>query len=146
MLQVSNVKAPTSTCLTARYCAQQIPFHCNVVCHKPRVSNKVTVSRTWVAKWLVWSTGQLPNLTWNMTCLHLPVGLGNVVDIATHYGLDHPGIETCCRQDFSHPSGKAQGSSQTPLRWVLGCFPVSSADVEERVALLFYSPLNLHGT
>ena len=45
-------------------------------------------------------------------------GLNSVVDIATRYGLDGPGIEFRWRRDFPHPSRPALGPAQPPVQWV----------------------------
>ena len=42
------------------------------------------------------------------------------VGIATHYGLDGPGIESRWRRDFRHLSRPALGSTQPPIQWVPG--------------------------
>ena len=45
-------------------------------------------------------------------------GPGNVVGIATGYGLDGPGIEFRWRRDFSNLSRPALGPTQHPVQWV----------------------------
>jgi hypothetical protein len=40
------------------------------------------------------------------------------VGIATHYGLEDPGIESRWRQNFPHPSRPALGLTQLPIQWV----------------------------
>jgi hypothetical protein len=81
------------------------------------------------------------------------MGWDGIVGIATHYGLDGPGIESHWGQDFLHPSGWDLGPTQPPLQWVLGLFPglkrpghgidhppLSSTEVEGRVELYLSSP------
>ena len=52
------------------------------------------------------------------TVVFLPYGPGNVVDIATGYGLDGPGIESRLRRDFPHLSRPPRGHTQPPVQWV----------------------------
>jgi hypothetical protein len=44
----------------------------------------------------------------------------SVVDIATRYGLDGPGIESRCERDFPHPSRPALRPIQPPIQWIPG--------------------------
>jgi len=50
------------------------------------------------------------------------VGCDNSVSIATHYGLDGPGMESWWGRDFPHLSRLAPGSTQPPIQWVPGLF------------------------
>jgi hypothetical protein len=85
------------------------------------------------------------------------VGRDSVVDIATCYGLDGPGIESLWGRDFQHPSRPAQGPTQSSMQWVTGFFPgdkagggrgarglnhppPSKAEVKGRIELYLYSP------
>jgi hypothetical protein len=82
------------------------------------------------------------------------VGRDSVVSIATHYGLDGPGIESRWGRDFSQPSRPALGPTQPPIyNGYRVSFPgvkrpgrevdhppSSSARVKERVELYLYSP------
>jgi hypothetical protein len=52
--------------------------------------------------------------------VHISFGPGNVVGIATAYGLDGPGIESRWRRDFPHLSRPALRSTQPPVQWVPG--------------------------
>jgi hypothetical protein len=45
-------------------------------------------------------------------------GRDSSVGIVTRYGLDGPGIESRCEQDFQHPSRPALGSAQPSIQWV----------------------------
>jgi len=80
------------------------------------------------------------------------VGQDSAVGIATHYGLDSPGIESWWGQDFLHPSRMALGPNKRPIQWVPSLSqgikhqrdgvdhqPLSSAEVKERVELHLYS-------
>ena len=48
------------------------------------------------------------------------MGRDSSVGIATHYGLDGPGIESRWGRDFPHPSRPALGPTQPPVQWVPG--------------------------
>ena len=78
--------------------------------------------------------------------IFLTVGRDNSVGIATHCGLNGPGI-------FPHPPRPSLGPTQPPIRWVPGLSrgvkwpgrdvdhpPPSSAEVKERVQLYLYFP------
>ena len=47
-------------------------------------------------------------------------GPGSIVDIATGYGLDGPGIESRWGRDFPQLFSLALGPTQTPVQWVPG--------------------------
>jgi len=49
--------------------------------------------------------------------------MDHVVDIATRYGLDGPGVEFWWGRDFSHRSNPALGPTQPPTKWIPGLFP-----------------------
>jgi hypothetical protein len=46
----------------------------------------------------------------------------SVVGIATHYGMDGPGIETWWWRNVPNLSRRALGSTQPPIQWVSGHF------------------------
>jgi hypothetical protein len=56
----------------------------------------------------------------NIHLLSKHYGPGSVVDIATGYGLDGPGIESRWGQNFPHLSRPALGLTQPPVQWVPG--------------------------
>jgi hypothetical protein len=81
-------------------------------------------------------------------------GLNFPVGVTTRYGLDGPGIESRCRQDFPHPSRPAPcGPTQPLVQMGTGSFtgvkrpgrgadpPTSSAEVEGRVELYICSSI-----
>ena len=51
------------------------------------------------------------------------VGRNSSVSIATRYGLDGPGIESRCGQDFPHLSRPALGPTQPPYTMGTGSLP-----------------------
>ena len=55
------------------------------------------------------------------------VGRDGVVDIATRYGLDGPGIESRWGQDFPHTSRPALGPTQPPVQCAPGLLPGGKA-------------------
>ena len=59
--------------------------------------------------------------------LQLTVGQDSSVGIATHYGLDGPGIDSRWGRDFPHPSRPALGPTQLPIQRVPGLFPGGKA-------------------
>jgi hypothetical protein len=80
------------------------------------------------------------------------MGRDSAVGIATRYRLDGPGSESQWGRDFPHMSRPALGSTQPPIRWVLGLsrgsiswgialitHPPSSAEVKEGVELYLCS-------
>ena len=84
-------------------------------------------------------------------------GRRSSVGIRSCYGLDGPGIESRCGQDFLHPSKLILGPAKPPIQWVPGVFPgciaaglgfnhppPSSAEVKERVALYLSLPLGFY--
>jgi hypothetical protein len=101
-----------------------------------------------------------PSLSWIISNTTLSsqatiwiVGRDRVGNIATHYRLDGPGIESRWGWDFPQPSRPALGPTQPPIQWIPGLFSgdkaagvwrgpptPSSAAVKERVELYFYSP------
>jgi hypothetical protein len=46
----------------------------------------------------------------------------SVVSIATHYGLEGPGMKSRWGQAFLHLSRLALGPTQSPVQWVLGLY------------------------
>jgi len=73
----------------------------------------------------------------------------------TRYGLDGPGLESRSGRKFPYPPIPALGPKQLPVQWVTGidkaagasrwASTISSAEVEERIELYSYSPLDLDG-
>ena len=55
------------------------------------------------------------------------MGWDSEVNIATHYGLGGPGIESRWWPDFPHPSIPAVRLTQSHVQWVPGLFPRSKA-------------------
>ena len=83
-------------------------------------------------------------------------GRNSSVGIVTRYGLDGPGMESRCGRDFSQPSSRALGPTQSPVQWVPGhALEVKrpgrvvdrprppSVQVTERVEPYLYSPSGL---
>ena len=76
------------------------------------------------------------------------MGRDSSVGIATHYGLDGPGIESRWGRDFPHPSrpalGPTMGTGSFPGVKRPGCGadhpPPSKFRGHERVGLYLYSP------
>jgi hypothetical protein len=60
--------------------------------------------------------------TLHFICYVLQLGPGNVVGIATAYGLGGPGIESRWGRDFLHLSRPALRPTQPPVKWVPGLF------------------------
>jgi hypothetical protein len=77
---------------------------------------------------LFWTPGSYGFLLlWRMKSVHYFKVLGTThlvwdssVGIATHYGLDDPGVKYRWGWDFLHPSRRVLGPTQLPIRWVLG--------------------------
>ena len=76
-------------------------------------------------------------------------GRASVVNIATRYGLEGPGVESRCGRDLSHPSRpthpasctKGTGVSFPGIKQLMrGLNHPSSAEVKEREELYLYSP------
>jgi len=73
----------------------------------------------------------------------------------TRYGLDGPGLESRSGRNFPYPPIPTLGPKQLPVQWVTGIDKAAgawrwaptlySAEVEKRVELYLYSPLELHG-
>jgi hypothetical protein len=55
------------------------------------------------------------------------MGQDSSVGIATHHGLDGPGIESRRGRDFPHPSRPALGPNQPPIQWIQGLSPGGKA-------------------
>ena len=57
-------------------------------------------------------------------CLNPLLGVGRFSSfgIATHYGLEGPGMESWRGRDFPHLSRPALGPTQPPIQWVLGIY------------------------
>jgi hypothetical protein len=73
----------------------------------------------------------------------------SLVGIATPYWMDGQGIESRWRRDFSHPSRRALGPTQSSIKCVPGIkrlwrgvnhSPPPKAEVKEREELYLYSP------
>jgi len=95
---------------------------------------------------------------YDISSLRVNMSWENMVSIATHYGLDSPGIISWLEKDFPDSCSPELGPTQPPVQRVLGHSPwvkwlghrvdhphPSSAAVKERLKLYLYSPLGLHG-
>jgi hypothetical protein len=85
--------------------------------------------------------------------IHILVGRDSSVGIATHYGLDGPGIESRWGVRFSAPVQTSPGAHPPSYTMRSGSFsglkrpgrgvvhpPPSSAEDQEKVEIYFYSP------
>ena len=68
--------------------------------------------------------------------MNIILGRERSVGIATHYGLDGPGIESWLGRDFPHPSRPTLVLTQPPIQWV----PVLSRGQSCRVVALTTHP------
>ena len=59
--------------------------------------------------------------------MSLIIGWDSVVGIATHHGLDGPGIESRWGRDFLQPFRLVVGSTQPPIQWVMSLLPKGKA-------------------
>jgi hypothetical protein len=50
--------------------------------------------------------------------INVMMGRDSSVVIATRYGLDDPGIESRCGQDFPHPSRPTLGPTHSSIQWL----------------------------
>jgi hypothetical protein len=81
----------------------------------------------------------------------MDVGQDSTVGMATHYGLDGPGIESQWGPDFPHQSRPVLGTTLPPIQWYrvipgvkqpgrgIDHPPPYSAEVKEKVELYLYS-------
>jgi len=76
------------------------------------------------------------------------MGRDNVVDLATCYGLDAPGIKSLWGRVFLHSPRPTLGPTQPTVQWVPGLFPGPSvvllptpfsAEAKERGELFLFS-------
>ena len=104
-----------------------------------------------------------PYSTWTNLPLHFTLHVckgwsqDSSVCIATHYGLDGPGIESRWRRNFTHLSRPTLRPTLPPIQWVPGLSggkaagvcrlppTPSSAEVKDIVDLYIYSALGLRG-
>jgi hypothetical protein len=79
----------------------------------------LTVQRT-ITKALSSTTAFLNTFPGNIFNYPSIWGRDSVLDIATRYELDGPGIESRLGRNISYPSRPALGPNQPPVQWVPG--------------------------
>ena len=126
VMQCCRAKVLSATCMSfhfERSCTEKLVIldgsrlrHSSYVVLFPDMPQDLTI--LWLQQIQIFLECTSLNSSLNWTLKHC--GPGSVVDIATGYGLDGPGIESRWGRDFPHLSRLALGPNQPSVEWVPG--------------------------